>query len=74
MTSKSQTPTSSNASKTSSAGNNTKGGLAQMNKTASSAAKPNNSAGANSGNTNSNNLFAKVGQALKNMFGGGNKK
>jgi hypothetical protein len=40
-----------------------------MNKTASSAAKPNNSAGANSGN-----LFAKVGQALKNMFGGGNKK
>jgi hypothetical protein len=45
-----------------------------MNKTVSSAAKPaNNSAGATSGNPNSN-IFTQLGEALKNLFGGGNKK
>ena len=47
-----------------------------MNKTASSAANPanNTAAGTTSSNPNSNNLFAKVGEALKNLFGGSNKK
>jgi hypothetical protein len=81
-TSQPQAAPTSNASKTANTGSNatggntTQGGLAQMNKTASSAAKPANStaAGTTSSNPNSNNLFAKVGEALKNLFGGGNKK
>jgi hypothetical protein len=81
MTSTPQTPSTSNASKTAGPGsnasvgaNNTKGGLAQMNQTASSAVKPTSTnAGPNSSNPNSNNLFAKVGEALKSLFGGGKK-
>jgi hypothetical protein len=46
-----------------------------MNKTVSSAGKStNSSAAATSSNPNSNNLFTKLGEALKNLFGGGNKK
>jgi hypothetical protein len=55
-------------------GNNTQGGIAQLNKTVSSAAKPaNSSAGAASGNPNSN-IFTQLGETLKNLFGGENKK
>ncbi len=77
MTSTPPTPSTSNASKTAGPGsnasvgaNNTKGGLAQMNQTASSAGKSTS----NNTGPNSSNLFAKVGEALKNLFGGSNKK
>ena len=41
-----------------------------MNQTASSAGKSTS----NNTGPNSSNLFAKVGEALKNLFGGSNKK
>jgi hypothetical protein len=72
---------SSNANKTANTssnaavGNNTQGGLAQINKTVSLAANPSNVSNSTTlSNPNSNIEFTKLGEALKNLFDGGNSK